>query len=64
LELLKRRGKFRPEVFVGERPADEPGCLYYSVKLKNFITPGLKDRRGKDYKLHFGGPGGIVPLIG
>jgi hypothetical protein len=91
LELLRRRGKIRPEdllrlhlkekidlesikqqwllalsdaeKFVKERPPEEVGCLYYSKSKQTFFTPKINDKKGKDYELHFGRPGGVLPLI-
>ncbi|MFQ5679187.1 MAG: nucleotidyl transferase AbiEii/AbiGii toxin family protein [Gemmatimonadota bacterium] len=90
LELLKRRGRYRPEdfarlrlaepfdlraakrtwlaalseadAFVRDRPPEESGCLYYSVKQQRFVVPrsevGL-DAQG--IEVHFGAPGGVLP---
>ena len=52
------------EVFARERPPDESGCLYYSVRLDRFVLPepdvGLEDQ---GVVLHFGQPGGVLPRI-
>jgi hypothetical protein len=89
LELLRRRGKYRPEdfkrlqltepvkleelkplwltaldsaaQFIGERPPDEIGCLYYSRKRKSFVAPTA--RRQDDIVPHFGRPGGVLPKL-
>jgi len=91
LELLKRRGKFRPEdflrlhlnvklnqeemkkeyvasleaaeKFIEERDPEEVGCLYFSPKTKEFFAPDLSHKLNKDYELHFGRPGGILPAV-
>lgn len=91
LELLKRRGRVRPEdlhrlhlnrkielsdivaqwraaldaaeVFVSQRPLEELGCLYLHLKQKTFYSPLLEERRDKDYAVHWGQPGGLMPLF-
>ena len=58
LSLLKEA-----EQFISERPKSEMGCLYYS-KIKNtFVSPKTSKKVGKDYHLHFGRPGGIIPML-
>jgi len=87
LELLRRRGRVRPEdfarldlvepidlralktewlealdsvePFVGSRPPDEIGCLYYSPSLQECVDP----RNVDDAEPHFGRPGGVVPRL-
>jgi len=88
LELLRRRGKIRPEdlrrldmavepdvrqikiewqealqeveAFIGDRPSEEAGCLYYSRKSEGFVNPN----RSIDAAVpHFGRPGGVLPKI-
>lgn len=51
------------EAFIQSRPAEEVGCLYLSLKTKEFYAPTSSDRIKKDYQLHFGRPGGLIPLI-
>jgi hypothetical protein len=92
LELLKRRGRYRPEdfarlrlaqpfnlteakqtwlgaladadAFVRERPPEESGCLYYSVRQKRFVTPRADTSlAAQGIELHFGAPGGVLPRI-
>ncbi len=45
------------EPFVASRPADQIGCLYYSVSAGGFVDP----REAPDAVPHFGRPGGILP---
>jgi hypothetical protein len=87
LELLRRRGRVRPEdlarldlampidlqvlkqewlealdsveTFVGSRPPEEIGCLYYSASQPAFVDP----RDAIDSVPHFGRPGGVLPRI-
>jgi hypothetical protein len=90
LELLKRRGRLRPEdvarldlaepfdlaagketwraaleeanTFARSRPANETGCLYYSLARERFVLPEADaplDVQG--LALHWGRPGGILP---
>jgi hypothetical protein len=87
LELLRRRGRVRPEdlarldlaipidlqvlkqewlealdsveTFVGSRPPEEIGCLYYSSSQRAFVDP----RATTDFVTHFGRPGGVIPRI-
>jgi hypothetical protein len=50
------------EAFVESRPADELGCLYWSVEEERFLVPDPDvslDRQG--VVLHFGAPGGVLP---
>ena len=49
------------ELFINQRPADEVGCLYYSLAGKAFFAPPSQAVRRKDYELHFGKPGGLIP---
>jgi hypothetical protein len=88
LELLRRRGKIRPEdlerldmavaldvqqlkqewltalqeaeLFIGLRPPNEVGCLYYSRESGDFVNP---DRTGYSAVPHYGRPGGVLPHI-
>ena len=88
LELLRRRGKIRPEdlrrldmsieldvqqikqewlmalqeaeSFVGMRPPDEVGCLYFSPESGIFVNP---NRNGSSVIPHYGRPGGVLPKV-
>lgn len=59
------------ESFVGARPLDEIGCLYYSLSGKRFVAPGSEHfvapegaGVGADDVLpHFGRPGGVLPQV-
>lgn len=90
LELLKRRGRYRPEQlsrldlatpidlvaskrawlaaleqvedFARSRPAEEIGCLYYSVAQGAFVAPEPDaDLALQGVVLHYGSPGGVLP---
>ena len=54
----------RAETFARERPPDESGCLYYSVRLERFVLPepdvGLEEQ---GVVLHFGRADGVLPRI-
>jgi hypothetical protein len=50
------------DAFIRSRPADEIGCLYYSIGEKRFVEPG-KDGPGDEVP-HYGRPGGVLPKIG
>lgn len=92
LELLKRRGRYRPEdferlhllhafdlfqakeawlaaledaeAFVRERPPEEIGCLYYSVRREHFVVPRSDATLARqEIRLHFGAPGGVLPQL-
>lgn len=48
--------------FIRSAPPKDLGCLYYNSTLKKFFGPDFsKDIGGRDYQLHFGKPGGIIP---
>jgi len=50
------------EGFVGSRPPDEVGCLYYSRDRDAFVTPSPDtDLESQGVVPHFGRPGGVVP---
>ncbi len=49
------------ENFIRSRPIEEAGCLFYSPRLNRFIDPSSE--REKDFILHFGKPGGVLPRI-
>jgi hypothetical protein len=87
LDLLRRRGKYRPEDFArldlvepvdlpalksrwlaaladaerffATRDPGEIGCLYYSPERKTFVQPTAGDK----VVLHFGRPGGVLPVV-
>ncbi|MBI2060872.1 MAG: hypothetical protein HYT87_13980 [Nitrospirae bacterium] len=49
------------ESFVGRRPPDEIGCLYYSSEQSRFVNP---DRAVPgSFVPHYGRPGGIIPRM-
>lgn len=54
----------RAETFARQRPPDESGCLYYSVRLERFVLPepdiGLEEQ---GVVLHFGQADGVLPRI-
>jgi len=45
--------------FVASRPAEEIGCLYYSVSRRQFVDP----REVPNAVPHFGRPGGVLPRV-
>jgi hypothetical protein len=47
--------------FIRSRPAEEAGCLYYSPRLRRFVTPG--GGGPTDAAPHFGRPGGVLPKL-
>jgi hypothetical protein len=50
--------------FARTRPADELGCLYYSLRDKKFVTPPAAGSiADNDIVPHFGRPGGVVPRV-
>jgi hypothetical protein len=89
LEMLRRRGKIRPEdlprldlafavdltalkatwtaalqeaaAFVRERPPADSGCLYFSRKRLEFVSPAPEDT--SDTVPHYGRPGGVLPRL-
>lgn len=48
------------ERFVDSRDPAEAGCLYYSPSRGTFVEP----EPGSDAVVHFGRPGGVLPLVG
>lgn len=52
------------EAFVRERPPEESGCLYYSMRQSQFVVP-RRDATLADQETvpHFGTPGGGVPRM-
>lgn len=49
------------EAFVGARPPDEMGCLYYSLSRRRFVSDF--DAADPDVVPHYGRPGGVLPTI-
>lgn len=47
------------EEFIKSRPNSELGCLYYSPKERNFVTP----EKDEHVQVHHGRPGGIIPNL-
>jgi hypothetical protein len=47
------------EEFVGNRPPDEVGCLYFSPGTGRFVDPSRTD--AIDVVPHYGRPGGVLP---
>jgi hypothetical protein len=57
-------GLERAEAFARDRPPDEVGCLYYSMREKRFVVPTIEPTlEDQEIALHFGGPGGVLPRI-
>jgi hypothetical protein len=51
------------ESFINGRPAVELGCLYYSAARSAFVVPQPEvDLAAQGITVHFGSPGGILPL--
>jgi hypothetical protein len=51
------------EGFIERRPAAELGCLYYSAARDAFVAPEPgADLAEQGVALHFGSPGGVLPL--
>lgn len=48
------------EDFVGSRPAQEVGCLYYSTRERRFVQPSSSQ---PDVVPHFGRPKGVLPTV-
>jgi len=47
------------EAFLGRRPPEEAGCLYYAAEVRRFVDP---DEPGVGRVVpHYGAPGGVVP---
>lgn len=64
LPMLKnawREALDQATAFVSSRPSNEHGCLYFSIKTGEFISPCA--RLDKDVKPHFGRPGGVLPAV-
>ncbi len=49
------------EAFVKSRPADEAGCLYWSMSAQRFVAPDRSE--SADIVPHFGRPGGVLPRL-
>lgn len=91
LDLLRRRGRCRPEdfsrllleqpvdlvalkskwiealaradVFIHSRPPGEIGCLYYSLTREEFVADFDPSEVGRDVRIHYGRPGGVIPRL-
>lgn len=48
------------ETFIKSRPANEMGCLYLSKDGQKFLVPAKEER---DYQVHRGRSGGVLPRI-
>lgn len=62
LRALKRRWLEmldEAERFVGSRPSEQVGCLYYSRASCRFVQPS--ESAGEDIAPHYGRPGGVLP---
>ncbi len=46
--------------FLGSRPPDELGCLYYAPASRAFVEPAP----GQHVVPHYGRPGGVLPVLG
>lgn len=54
----------RAESFARERPPEECGCIYYSVRLDRFVLPEpMMSLEEQGLVVHFGEPGGVLPRI-
>jgi hypothetical protein len=50
--------------FARERPPDESGCLYHSMRDGSFVVPLSDESLAKqEIRMHFGAPGGVLPRI-
>lgn len=50
------------ETFVGSRPPEEVGCLYWSPARRRFEVPGADAApKSEGLVLHYGRPGGVLP---
>jgi len=51
--------------FISSRPAKESGCLYFSSSKNGFVVPdsSLPAEELEGVELHFGRPGGVLPLL-
>ena len=61
LKAVWRRALDEADVFVCSRPADEIGCLYYSIGRKAFVADF--DPGDPDVRPHHGRPGGVLPEL-
>jgi hypothetical protein len=53
------------QTFVVARPAEEIGCLYYSMSERRFVAPApAEDLNLRRIVPHFGRPGGVLPEAG
>jgi hypothetical protein len=52
------------DVFARERPQEEYGCLYYSLRQQTFVLPeGDASLQDQEIVPHFGMPGGVLPRV-
>ncbi len=49
------------ERFIEARPADEVGCLYYSLSRRKFVDEF--EEKDPDIQPHYGRPGGVLPRM-
>jgi hypothetical protein len=49
------------EHFIGTRPPDELGCLYFDTSTERFVDPSRTP--GETVVPHFGRPGGLLPRV-
>ena len=49
------------EQFIGKRPPDEVGCLYYSHTRQQFVSEFVDG--DPDVRPHYGRPGGVWPQV-
>ncbi len=54
----------RAEAFIDAQDPTEIGCLFYDHAREEFVAPAPKDREAQSTVApHFGGPGGVLPVI-
>ena len=49
--------------FIQSRPLVEQGCLYLRKKDQILYSPFPEDKLNQDYILHYGKPGGVIPIV-
>lgn len=49
--------------FIQSRSLSEQGCLYLRKKDLKCYTPDSKDKIDQDYVVHYGKPGGVIPIF-
>jgi hypothetical protein len=70
LDVVSAKGRWlsaleEAELFIESRPAAELGCLYYSADRDAFVVPEADvDLAAQGMMVHFGSPGGVLPLPG